>query len=150
MPVVIVLLVLMALLVDIANAQGKATTHLLARHRSTAFFDHSPVVIGYSAAMSHYRTLLSERATSYGLAGSFIAPGPNRWTWRAADGSTVRRVDEGVFRLTIGDCLSSLCIAIDCHDSGWPQFECRDGLTRKMAAPDFSTLIFEGATYRRD
>jgi hypothetical protein len=150
MPVVIVLVVLTSLLVDTAEAQGKATTHLLARHGPMAFLHHPPVVTDYSAAMTHYRTLLSERATGNGLAGYFIAPAPNRWTWRAADGSTVRRVDNGVFRLTIGDCLSSLCIAIDCQDSGWPQFECRDGLTRKMAAPDFSTLIFDGVTYQRE
>jgi len=150
MPVVIVLVVLTSLLVDAAEAQDKATTHLLARHGPTAFLDHPAVVTGYSAAMSDYRTLLSERATGNGLTGHFIAPAPNPWTWRAADGSTVRRVDNGVFRLTIGDCLSSLCVSIDCQDSGWPQFECRDGLTRKMAAPDFSTLIFDGVTYQRE
>jgi hypothetical protein len=133
-----------------AYTEGKAATHLLAPDRLMVSFDRPSVVADYSAAMAHYRMILSERAESNGYVANFIARGPHPWTWRAADGRTVRRIGHGVFRLTVGDCLSSLCVEIDCQDIGWPEFECSDGHTRKMAAPDLATVIFDGITYRRD
>lgn len=69
--------------------------------------------------------------------------------WVANDGSSIRRMGDGVFRLTVASAHRDWFTLIHCHAAGWPMFYCSDGRERQMAAPDLATTIFDGVTYRR-
>lgn len=69
--------------------------------------------------------------------------------WVADDGSSIRRMEDGVFRLTVASKNSDWFSPIHCHAAGWPMFYCSDGRERQMAAPDLATTIFDDVTYRR-
>lgn len=69
--------------------------------------------------------------------------------WVADDGSSIRRMGDGVFRLTVASPHRDWFSLIHCHAAGWPMFYCSDGRERQMAAPDLATTIFDDVTYRR-
>jgi len=106
---------------------------------------------GYSRAMAEYRLWLEQPRRPAGDGGPLWPSeyGDVRWTWLAEDGGVIRRLDDGRFAVTNGDCVSSLCLELFCFNAGWPMFACDDGSTRKMSAPDFSTVIFDGITFSR-
>ncbi|WP_157019537.1 hypothetical protein [Mesorhizobium xinjiangense] len=119
-----------------------------------ALYSGKTTVIGhYVTAMMRYR---AEQIGSTGptpfahrlITSSLPDPGTT-WTWAANDGSTVRRVDHGIFRITSSDRLGNLFVSIDCLDAGWPSFWCSDEREREMAAPDPSTIQFGGFEYKR-
>jgi hypothetical protein len=98
--------------------------------------------------MAIYRAGLIRSASAYPSDAPFVSSGP-QWRWRAEIGGTLRRVEEGRFVLTTGDCVGSFCVDIRCDAAGWPRFSCSDGRTREMSAPDLATVIFDGVTYTR-
>lgn len=69
--------------------------------------------------------------------------------WVAEDGSSVRRMTDGVFLLTMASPHRDWFFMIHCHAAGWPMFYCTDGRERQMAAPDLATTIFDDVAYRR-
>jgi hypothetical protein len=69
--------------------------------------------------------------------------------WTAEDGASVQRLEPSVFRITRGDCLSRLCVAIVCYGQTWPEFVCSDEGVRRMAAPDLTTVTIDGTTFSR-
>ena len=69
--------------------------------------------------------------------------------WVADDGSSIRRMGDGVFRVTVASMYRDWFSLIHCHAAGWPMFYCSDGQERQMAAPDLATTIFDHVTYRR-
>ena len=71
------------------------------------------------------------------------------WTWIAASGDSVRRVNAGMFKLSTGSYLGNWFSDIECLVVEWPTFLCSDGRKRKMPAPDAETVIFEGVEYKR-
>ncbi len=147
---------LAAALVVVAGASsvggaGKGESALFSPQMLWTYVTGGPALSGYSRAMTQYRLLLERSLGSIGVAG-LINPadyGDERWTWRAPNGSLIRRLDDGRFSVTEGNCVSSLCRELFCYDAGWPMFMCDDGSTRKMSAPDFSTVVFDGVTFTR-
>jgi hypothetical protein len=119
--------------------------------RMWTYVTGGPALTGYSRAMTQYRLLLEQRGRPTGLAGVMNTAdyGDTRWTWQADDGSLIRRLDDGRFSVTRGNCVSGFCLELFCFGAGWPVFECDDGVTRKMSAPDFETVVFDGITFKR-
>lgn len=116
------------------------------------YADYPSVLRDYVAAMDGYRMLKPDRSPS-GFAYPLIArnealvEGP--WAWAATNGSTVRRLQTGGFRLTVGDYLVNWFVEVDCQDIGWPMFSCGDGRQREMSSPNLTTLVFDGVEYKR-
>jgi hypothetical protein len=127
-----------------SSKASRAPEWLLARYG-----DQKTALAKYAAAMARYRERLKDIEKPVGLAAPFSHAGKERWTWLAADGSIVRRVDDGTFALTAGDCVRLFCLETTCFAAGWPLFVCEDGRERTMSAPDFSTVIFDGITFLR-
>lgn len=120
---------------------------------TSAYADQPDLVTAYAVFMTRNRLALTE-ARSLSKLASFLTPAGNpartfSWTWRAADGTLLRRLPEGGFSLVLGDCLQKFCPAFECHDAGWPVFICDDGRERKMSAPEFSSVTFDGVVYHR-
>lgn len=111
------------------------------------------IVRDYVAAMDDYRALRLYR-NSAGFAYPLIAPSDaataaRSWTWTASNGSAVRRLKSGGFRLTVGEYFGNWFAEVDCRDVGWPVFSCGDGRQRKMSSPDLTILTFDGVEYVR-
>jgi hypothetical protein len=112
-------------------------------------YDQAPSAGAYETAMTRYEVALDRRSTGDEVAVFFIPVNEDQvWTWRS-DGDAVRRLEKGLFRISVGSCLTGFCTEIECRDAGWPTFQCSDGTAREMAAPDFSTMIFGNETYTR-
>jgi hypothetical protein len=105
------------------------------------------MVMDYAATMMGHRLNMSVLAS--GDAREINAPEFKRWRWRAADGSVVQRVADGRFRITFGDCVSSMCRATVCDVVLWPQLMCSDGQERTISAPDLRTVTIDGVTFAR-
>lgn len=115
-----------------------------------ALVEHpAEMVDSYALAMSDYRTLRSEMDGAFHMAGRVAALDPKKWHWRSDGGGSVKRIGDGLFRLTEDNCLSALCSEVDCFAGIWPEFDCTDGQPRKMAAPDLGTVVFDGIVYTR-
>lgn len=71
------------------------------------------------------------------------------WLWIAEDGGSLRRLGDGLFRLSTASASRDWFFETQCHHAGWPLFYCLDGRERQMSAPDLSTTIFGDVTYRR-
>lgn len=71
------------------------------------------------------------------------------WTWIAANGDMVRRLQEGVFVVRHGDYSANWFTDLECTILEWPRFQCLDGQTVTMSAPDPDTVIFGDIEYRR-
>ncbi len=69
--------------------------------------------------------------------------------WEAEDGSTVRRMEGGSFRVEIWSSSTNWTQFLFCAPASWPTFMCNDGATHEMSAPDLSTIDFAGRTYTR-
>ncbi|MCT7378052.1 hypothetical protein [Chelativorans salis] len=117
------------------------------------YADRPSIVADYAAAMSRYR-MVAEVADFKPLAYPFLSSrsviAKEPWTWMAPDGSVVRRLRIGLFRINAADSLGNWFTDIECVDAGWPVFECSDGRTRRMSAPDGETMIFGGVEYKRE
>jgi hypothetical protein len=115
--------------------------------------DRPSIIADYAAAMARYR-MVAEIAGFKPLAYPFLSPrnviAKERWTWMAPDGSVARRLRIGLFRINAADNLGNWFTDIECSDAGWPVFECSDGRTRRMSAPDSETMIFGGVEYKRE
>jgi hypothetical protein len=111
------------------------------------------IVADYAAAMTRYRTV-AEVADFKPPAYPFLSPrsviAREPWTWMARDGSVVRRLGIGLFRITAADNSGSWFTDIECAEAGWPLFECTDGRSRRMSAPDSETMVFGGVEYKRE
>jgi hypothetical protein len=138
-----------ALCIGHAGAES-AKTSLLKPYWSLARdTDQKAAQAKYAAAMARYREHLVDIENPGGLAGPLSPAAGERWTWLAADGSIIRRLDDRTFSLISGDCVRILCLETNCIGAGWPLFVCEDGRQRTMSAPNFSTVIFDGITFRR-
>ena len=106
----------------------------------------------YSDTMVRYRFFGESTGSAdagYPIVGA-ERPAPTvPWIWYGDDGSYVRRVNDGWFRVTAAEPLSNWFASIDCRILDWPQFTCSDGLTRTMSAPSIDTLDFGGVEYHR-
>lgn len=71
------------------------------------------------------------------------------WTWTAANGDMVVRLREGVFVIRHGDYVANWFTDLECSILEWPAFQCADGQTLTMSAPNPDTVIFGGIEYRR-
>lgn len=71
------------------------------------------------------------------------------WTWVGANGDSVHRMGNGVFRVSLGNCACNWFTELECTALEWPMFLCSDGKERKMSAPDPSTMVFDGVEYKR-
>jgi hypothetical protein len=112
-------------------------------------YHQAPSTGAYETAMTRYEVALDRLSSGDEVAVFFIPASEDQvWTWRSDD-DAVRRLEKGLFRISIGSCLTGFCTEIDCRDAGWPMFQCSDGITREMAAPDFSTMVFGKETYSR-
>jgi hypothetical protein len=148
------ILLLIAVLPQSAHASGKAARLLDPRPIVLCGQLAPDLVTAYSTTMGRYRLQFTARQ---GDADLSTALGPTALlkdfrtrTWRAEDGSLLQGfAGNGGFRLTIGDCLERMCKASECNEDGWPNFQCTDGLRRRMAVSDFSTATFGGVAYRR-
>jgi hypothetical protein len=69
--------------------------------------------------------------------------------WQADDGSTIRRMPDGAFRMEIWSASTNWTSYLSCEPAGWPSYVCMDGTTHEMSAPDLSTVIFAGRTFTR-
>lgn len=139
----------LALSIGHAGAESSKASLLTPNWLLARYADKKVVVGKYAAAMTRYRERLQDVKKPVGLAGPFSPAGGERWTWLAADGRVVRRAEDGTFSLTSGDCVGLFCLETNCIGAGWPLFVCEDGRQRTMSAPDFSTVIFDGITFRR-
>jgi len=123
-----------------------------ARAGSPALFGPPPALLPasvaeYAAAMS----ALKQRAM-FGAPlprGTLVPPAGVPFLWRAENGDTLRRMEDGVFKLTTGNCVSSLCSEQACYAQAWPVFVCDDEQPRTMSAPDADTVIFDDTVFRR-
>ncbi|MFU0506095.1 hypothetical protein [Pseudaminobacter sp. NGMCC 1.201702] len=118
---------------------------------AASYADKPAVLIAYVAAMRSYGAA-AEREGVTSLADTLVArdrPPSIPWTWTAANGDSVRRVEEGVFRLSTGDYLDNWFTEVECRMDEWPLFLCSDGKERRMSAPDLGTMIFQGIEYTR-
>jgi hypothetical protein len=109
-------------------------------------------VVAYVAAMRRYQTAAGQTnperyASSFLSTDRPMASAP--WTWTASDGDTVRRMENGAFRVFLGNYLGNWFTEFDCAILEWPIFRCSDGKERKMSAPDPTTMILDGVEYRR-
>ncbi|NGO52208.1 hypothetical protein [Allomesorhizobium camelthorni] len=98
---------------------------------ATLYADRQAVVVEYVMAMRRYEVLT----------------GP--WTWVGANGDSVRRIGNDVFRVSLGNYAGNWFTELECIALEWPMFLCSDGKERKMSAPDPSTMIFDGVEYKR-
>jgi hypothetical protein len=69
--------------------------------------------------------------------------------WEADDGSTIRRMPDGTFRMEIWSAATNWTSYHFCEPAGWPSYVCMDGTIHEMSAPDLSTVIFAGRTFTR-
>lgn len=69
--------------------------------------------------------------------------------WEAEDGSTIRRMPDGSFRMEIWSAGANWTRYVFCEAAGWPSYSCTDGSMQDMSAPDLSTVIFAGRTFTR-
>lgn len=143
------LVIAMALSIGHAGAESSKASLLTPDWLLARYTDQKAALAKYAAAMARYRERLKDIENPVGLAGPFSPAVGERWTWLAADGSVVRRSDDGTFSLTSGDCVRLFCLETNCIGAGWPLFVCEDGRPRTMSAPDFSTVVFDGITFRR-
>ncbi|XCG52153.1 hypothetical protein ABVK50_32165 (plasmid) [Mesorhizobium sp. WSM2240] len=110
------------------------------------------ILVKYVAAMRRYqaaaaRSDVSGPATT--LEMSAEPPRNEPWTWIAASGDSVRRVEASMFKLSTGSYLGNWFFDIECLVVDWPTFLCSDDRKRKMSAPDPETVIFDGIEYKR-
>lgn len=127
-----------------AGAEQASVAHLYAGREQ--------VVSQYALAMQRYRTAAarSERdRLSIALMPRQVSPVLEPFTWVADNGDTVRRVEDGVFALALGNPLGNWYTEIRCRVIEWPRLYCDDGRERPMSAPDLSTMIFDGVAYHR-
>jgi hypothetical protein len=143
------LIVVMVLSASHARAESSEASLLTPDWSLARYTGQNEALARYAATMARYRERLVDVENSVGLAGPISPAMGERWTWLAADGSVVRRLNDGTFSLTAGDCVRILCHETTCIGAGWPLFVCEDDRQRKMSAPDFSTVIFDGVTFRR-
>ena len=97
----------------------------------TLYADRQAVVVDYVMAMRRYE----------------VPTGP--WTWVGANGDSVRRIGNDVFRVFLGNYAGNWFTELECIALEWPMFLCSDGKERKMSAPDPSTMVFDGVEYKR-
>ena len=133
----------MAVPLDAATAQ----TTLLSPHGENA-----SIPPAFVTAMSRTRLVWMVHGTK--PLGRPIEPdGPHPsgipFYWEADDGSTVRRMSDGSFRLEEWSQKSSWAQMIACYPAGWPNYDCSDGVPRSMSAPDLNTMNFGGQTFGR-
>jgi len=110
------------------------------------------VLVEYVAAMRRYQAAAARADVSelaMRLEMSAEPPRNEPWTWIAASGDSVRRINAGMFKLSTGSYLGNWFSDIECLVVEWPTFLCSDGRKRKMSAPDAETVIFEGVEYKR-
>ncbi|MGP2493860.1 hypothetical protein ACTDI4_19800 [Mesorhizobium sp. PUT5] len=134
---------MLVLLAGLAAAMpAQAASRMLLAHAPMPL---SGSVAEYAAAMSALR----QRTAADLPRGSFIPPGGIPFLWQAANGDTLQRIEEGVFKLISGNCVSSLCTEQKCYAQAWPVFVCDDDRPRTMSAPDADTVIFGDTPFRR-
>lgn len=71
------------------------------------------------------------------------------WTWTAADGDMIRRLEVGVFVIRHGDYFANWFTDLECTILEWPAFQCADGRTLTMSAPGPDIVVFGDVEYRR-
>ncbi|WP_296744727.1 hypothetical protein [Mesorhizobium sp.] len=132
---------------------GGRPSHLFDRSNfATAYLSESDLVTAYTTGMARYRLQLAAIGgeAAVPLEPLALRPEFSQRTWRSADGSLLQGfVGKGGFRLTIGNCLASVCAASECSEAGWPVYACSDGRKRKMSVKSFVTANFDGVAYRR-
>lgn len=121
---------------------------------AAAYSGQSDLITAYTTGMARYRLQYSGPATQTGLAAPLeprlLRPEFQQRTWRSSDGSLLQGfAGKGGFRLTTGNCVARICMAIECSEAGWPLYACSDGRKRKMSVNSFVTATFDGVTYRR-
>lgn len=117
----------------------------------TALYSGKPaLIIDYVAAMRRFEAAAGREEHPENAFQKLDQAGVQEpWTWTAADGDTVRRLKEGVFKVSRGDYLGNWFTDLECTILEWPTFLCADGQTWKMSAPDAGTVIFGEVEYRR-
>lgn len=71
------------------------------------------------------------------------------WLWADEEGTALRRLESGIFRLASSSPRHDLFYEIECYGFEWPVFSCTDGQERTMSAPELTLIIFGGKEYRR-
>lgn len=129
---------------------------LLNRSQSvgSVFSINPDLITAYSTEMVRSRLELTARGAATDLATVLtpmqLRPEFRTRTWRAEDGSLLQGLaNKGGFRLTRGNCLSLICVSLECVEDEWPSFACSDKRKRKMSVKDFTTTTFDGITFRR-
>lgn len=108
------------------------------------------VVVDYVAAMRRYEATAARKEHAENQFKTADQPRANEpWTWTAANGDTVRRLEAGVFVVQRGNYLGNWFTDLECTILEWPAFLCADGQTRRMSAPDPNTVIFGDVEYTR-
>lgn len=70
--------------------------------------------------------------------------------WEADDGSTIRRMADGSFRVEIWTAAHNWTQFVMCQPAGWPLYTCEDGTAHEMAAPNLNTVDFAGRVFSRN
>lgn len=116
------------------------------------YANREAVIVDYATAMRQSRAT-AEREGSRTSAAIFLPNDgrhvPERWTWVAENGDSVRRTGDGVFRLTRGNPRQNWFSEVECRVIDWPRLYCNDDQQRTMAAPDERTVIFDGVAFTR-
>ena len=110
------------------------------------------VMVAYVAAMRRYEAAAGNTKTER-IARAFRPRDQpfvgEPWTWIASNGDLVRREEIGTFGVFRGNYPTNWFTKFDCSILEWPMFLCSDGRTRKMSAPDPTTMILDGVEYKR-
>lgn len=123
-----------------------AGTRLLEPSQPVAFPER------FGAAMTRARLhWLVHGAKPVSIALDTIETGPSTipFFWEAQDGSTIRRMPGGSFRMEVWSATTNWTSFVACEPAGWPAYLCSDGAMHEMSAPDLSTVIFGGRTFAR-
>lgn len=116
-----------------------------------ALYSANPsAIVDYVAAMRRYEAEAARREqpeNPFRVQGALRPREP--WTWTAANGDVVRRLQEGVFVVWRGDYSANWFTDLHCTILEWPTFQCSDGQIMTMSAPDPDTVIFGDVEYRR-
>lgn len=138
-----------------AGTSASGRSLLLDPHQQglAALYARSPAVAAdYVTAMMRYRTAADIEQLPPQLYPFIMLGGPplgGPWTWTAANGSHVRRLDNGQLHLSLTSRLGNFFAEIDCLNASWPLFVCSDGIKRVAAAPAPQLLVIDGMAFAR-
>ena len=71
------------------------------------------------------------------------------YLWTTDDGSAIRKLSDGSFVVARSSLFRNWHTETRCFGADWPNFSCGDDAQHTMAAPDLTTIIFDGIEYTR-